>query len=122
MERNYKEWESCFQKTGLSSEAILDCYKNGKGEKLEFYYAAQTDSLEPPHEYVPWVVVNGQPLYEDYEDVEAFICKAYEDELPKACDELALVITPEAKANRLHHVTRINKLIAPLQLAQKHDF
>lgn len=61
-------------------------------------------------------------MFQDYEDVEAFICKAYEGELPKTCEELALVIAPEAKANRLHHVSRINKIIAPLQLAQKQDF
>lgn len=121
MQRIYVEWESCFQKTGLNSEAVLDCYENGKGEKLEFQYAEQTDSLQPPHKYVPWVVVNGQPLYEDYEDVEAYICKAYEGKLPKACEELPLVITSEANANRAHRVSRVNEIITPLQLSQKHE-
>ncbi|XP_031248929.1 gamma-interferon-inducible lysosomal thiol reductase-like [Pistacia vera] len=32
--------------------------------QLELHYAAETNSLEPPHQYVPWVVVDGQPLYE----------------------------------------------------------
>lgn len=35
MEKKYKEWESCFQKTGLRSESVLDCYKNGKGKKVQ---------------------------------------------------------------------------------------
>lgn len=120
--RKYTEWESCFQETGLDSDAVLDCYENGNGEKLELQYAEQTDSLQPPHTYVPWVVVNGQPIYEDYEDVEAYICKAYEGELPKACEELPLLVTPEAKANRVHRISRVHKIIAPLQPAQKHDF
>ncbi|XP_010937930.1 gamma-interferon-responsive lysosomal thiol protein isoform X2 [Elaeis guineensis] len=33
MEHKYLEWESCFSKTGLDSNAVLDCYKSGYGKK-----------------------------------------------------------------------------------------
>ncbi|KAJ8624496.1 hypothetical protein MRB53_033026 [Persea americana] len=88
LERKYDEWESCFQKIGLDSEPVVDCFNTGNVEKLELQYAAETDALEPPHKYVPWVVVDGQPLYEDYEDFETYICKAYKGDLPTACKAL----------------------------------
>eukprot|EP00262_Sarcandra_glabra_P011943 TRINITY_DN2964_c0_g1_i6.p1 TRINITY_DN2964_c0_g1~~TRINITY_DN2964_c0_g1_i6.p1 ORF type:complete len:268 (-),score=11.27 TRINITY_DN2964_c0_g1_i6:268-1071(-) len=70
---------------------------------LELQYAAETNALEPPHTYVPWVVVNGQPLYEDYENFETYICKAYTGTLTTACKSLPVQLKPE-KRNLLGRV------------------
>ncbi|KAK8928569.1 hypothetical protein KSP39_PZI017510 [Platanthera zijinensis] len=112
LKHKYRDWESCFQETGLNSEAVFDCYHNGNGKKLELKYAAQTDALQPPHKYVPWVVVNGQPLYEDYEDFEVYICDAYKgDSPPRTCAGLTVLTTKEKEASRVHHVSLIDEAL-----------
>ncbi|XP_022154904.1 gamma-interferon-inducible lysosomal thiol reductase-like [Momordica charantia] len=84
--RKYTQWESCFEKLGLDPKPINDCYSTDLGNKLELKYAAETDNLQPPHNYVPWVVVDGKPLYEDYENFINYICEAYRGPiLPSAC-------------------------------------
>ncbi|XP_042456347.1 gamma-interferon-responsive lysosomal thiol protein-like [Zingiber officinale] len=102
LKHKYLEWGSCFSKTGLDSLAVLECYDNDYGKKLELEYAAKTDALEPPHTYVPWVVVNGQPLYEEYEDVEAYICQAYTGETPNACTETSLITNRQNARTQVH--------------------
>ncbi|XP_031271848.1 gamma-interferon-responsive lysosomal thiol protein isoform X2 [Pistacia vera] len=98
-EHKYPEWETCFEKLGLDPKAISDCYTSGNGTELELHYAAETNSLEPPHQYVPWVVVDGQPLYEDYENFISYICKAYNGTaLPKACSNITLNTVYKEKA------------------------
>ncbi|KAJ0020952.1 hypothetical protein Pint_32476 [Pistacia integerrima] len=98
-EHKYPEWETCFEKLGLDPKAISDCYTSGNGTELELKYAAETNSLEPPHQYVPWVVVDGQPLYEDYENFISYICKAYNGTaLPKACSNITLNAVYKEKA------------------------
>uniref|UniRef100_A0A6N2LYH9 Uncharacterized protein n=1 Tax=Salix viminalis TaxID=40686 RepID=A0A6N2LYH9_SALVM len=87
-ERKYPEWESCFEELGLDPKTISECYTGGYGDELELEYAAETNALQPPHKYVPWVVVDGQPLYEDYEDFITYICKAYKGTAtPEACSK-----------------------------------
>lgn len=47
------------------------------GKSLQRLAAERTQSLKPPHQYVPWVVVNGIPLLEDVDNVMKYICVAY---------------------------------------------
>lgn len=49
------------------------------GDTLQRLAKERTASLQPPHQYVPWVVVNGIPLGDDYENVQTYICAAYTD-------------------------------------------
>ncbi|XP_059309492.1 gamma-interferon-responsive lysosomal thiol protein-like, partial [Lycium ferocissimum] len=58
--KNYSQWETCFEKTEF------------EGKELQL-----STSTILKHKYVPSVVVDGQPLYDDYKDFISFICKAY---------------------------------------------
>ncbi|KAF5744483.1 gamma-interferon-inducible lysosomal thiol reductase-like isoform X1 [Tripterygium wilfordii] len=100
-QHKYAQWESCFEKLGLDSKPISDCYSSGFGKELELQYAAETNDLQPPHEYVPWVVVDGQPLYEEYQDFISYICKAYKGtKVLKACSELFLDAMQKGGGNK----------------------
>ncbi|KAL3530926.1 hypothetical protein ACH5RR_010248 [Cinchona calisaya] len=84
------EWETCFEKLGLDQKPVSNCYASGRGKELELGYARDTNDLRPPHTYVPWVTVNGEPLYDDYRNFLSYICKAYKGTpLPSACSGLS---------------------------------
>ncbi|VAH89944.1 unnamed protein product [Triticum turgidum subsp. durum] len=85
MEYKHQEWQSCFQKQGLHPKPVMECYKSEHGHKLSLKYGRQTDALVPRHTSVPWVVVDGKPLYDDFGDFVAYICKAYKGRPPKIC-------------------------------------
>lgn len=88
---DYAQWESCFEPLGLDSKLVSDCYAGGRGKELELEYAAETNALQPPHQYVPWVVVDGKPLYDDYVNFMSYICEAYSGTAkPEACSKLSL--------------------------------
>ncbi|GAV66567.1 GILT domain-containing protein [Cephalotus follicularis] len=118
-EHKYPQWESCFDKLGLDPKPIADCYTSGYGTKLELQYAAETNTLQPPHQYVPWVVVDGQPLYEDYENFVSYICKAYKGTaVLKACSELSLTNFQRGKAKPDHPVFHKEDAVIPALLAR----
>ncbi|KAI4368916.1 hypothetical protein MLD38_017418 [Melastoma candidum] len=118
-ERNYTQWESCFDKLGLDATAVSDCYTGGRGKELELGYAAETNALQPPHQYVPWVVVNGEPLYDDYENFVSYVCKAYSGtSLPEACSNSSMnptsLMMNTKKASRVCHRTETTMTTAAI--------
>jgi interferon gamma-inducible protein 30 len=83
-----QDWKSCVEPSRLDLAPLLECSASPLGEKLELEFAAETDRLQPPHKYVPWVLVNGEPLYENYEDVAIYVCKDYQGTKPAVCSRL----------------------------------
>ncbi|KAF5468682.1 hypothetical protein F2P56_012819 [Juglans regia] len=62
IEGRQKDWKSCFTTLGLPKKPVLDCYISGNGTKLVQKYADETARLNPPHTFVPWVVVNNHDI------------------------------------------------------------
>ncbi|KAF5182534.1 Gamma-interferon-responsive lysosomal thiol protein [Thalictrum thalictroides] len=113
VQNNYEmpEWESCFGETGFDSTPVMDCKNGPKGLELILRYANETNSLKPPHEFVPWVVVDGKPLREHGDEFMTYVCKAYKGKhLPRACKNLNDQIVSEVKENKICHVKEPAKL------------
>ncbi|KAI8465341.1 MAG: gamma interferon inducible lysosomal thiol reductase-domain-containing protein [Monoraphidium minutum] len=68
---------ACAPRGGLVPSRVMDCYSGPMGDFLQRRAVERTASLNPEHKWVPWVVVNGIPLFDDFENVETFICAAY---------------------------------------------
>ncbi|EOA15680.1 hypothetical protein CARUB_v10006370mg [Capsella rubella] len=84
--KNYEQ--NCFQGFGDDQKEVMnDCYNSDLSKKLILENAKQTMSLKPKHEFVPWVTLNGKPLYEKLNDWVAQVCKLYKGKapLPKEC-------------------------------------
>ena len=51
--------------------------------------AQKTESLNPPHDYVPWIVIDGMHteklVDEAFKDLKGLVCKLYSGVLPKEC-------------------------------------
>ncbi|XP_024974325.1 gamma-interferon-inducible lysosomal thiol reductase-like [Cynara cardunculus var. scolymus] len=123
----FDKWESCFEELSLDPKPVKDCYTSGYGNQLELQYAAETNALQPPKKYVPWVVVDGKPLYDDYVYIITNICRAYKGPtLPKACLRCLAssastigIGTPEDREIPLHPVTYVDKPANPYPLLSK---
>ncbi|PIA45705.1 hypothetical protein AQUCO_01600143v1 [Aquilegia coerulea] len=104
VKNNFKKpkWESCFGETGFDKKPVMECYHGPKGLELIFGYANETNSLVPPHEFVPWVVVNKEPLRLHAEEFMTYVCKAYKgNPLPEACKNLNRQVVSKVKENKI---------------------
>ncbi|PRQ42830.1 putative gamma interferon inducible lysosomal thiol reductase GILT [Rosa chinensis] len=59
--------------------------------QLEQNYGNETMHLNPPLKFVPWLVLNDQPIGNDYENFAGYVCKAYKGNIaPMACQSVHL--------------------------------
>jgi interferon gamma-inducible protein 30 len=60
----------------VATAALVACAEGPLGRALSRMAAARTAALDPPHEYVPWIVLNGVPLRSASDNLLAFVCVA----------------------------------------------
>ena len=76
-----------FSKEGL---LLTSTMKGPEGNKLEHAMGVKTESLDPAHNYVPWVVINGEHTNEleseAMKDLKGLVCKLYTGQKPSECD------------------------------------
>ncbi|CAG01966.1 unnamed protein product [Tetraodon nigroviridis] len=69
--------------------AVMKCVNGDLGNQLMHQNALKTDALQPPHQYVPWVTINGVHTEElqnkAMTSLFSLICSTYKGTKPEAC-------------------------------------
>ncbi|ODM99827.1 Gamma-interferon-inducible lysosomal thiol reductase [Orchesella cincta] len=84
--------EICAEELEVDYAPIKTCAAGPEGIKLHYAYGQRTDKLVPSHEWVPWILFNGQYNKEDMDhaqdDLLSVLCKYIEDPKPTVCNEV----------------------------------
>jgi len=87
--------QNCAKNNGIDWNVIDTCSgsnpaqgSSSDGNPNMHKIAVATNSLSPPHQYTPWVVVNGSPLNQAQLDQSliAIVCKDYTGTKPSCCN------------------------------------
>uniref|UniRef100_A0A7S1EJB3 Thioredoxin-like fold domain-containing protein n=3 Tax=Hemiselmis andersenii TaxID=464988 RepID=A0A7S1EJB3_HEMAN len=83
--------KKCLPTYGYDTENILGCARGDKGELLHLAAAKKTLSLQPPHKWTPWLVMDGKPLGDKAGSILGMICK----KLPEHIHETVQACNPK---------------------------
>eukprot|EP00892_Ulva_mutabilis_P000698 jgi/Ulvmu1/10629/UM066_0008.1 len=83
---------SCIAAAGLPHDRVAQCASEGMESDAARYARAATDSLQPPHTWVPWVTVDGIPINSqqlgEAAHVAQAVCRAYTGpDTPEGCKQ-----------------------------------
>ncbi|XP_039998618.1 gamma-interferon-inducible lysosomal thiol reductase [Xiphias gladius] len=85
--------KSCVEvySTELSWDKVMSCAKGDLGNQLMHLNAVKTKALNPPHEYVPWVTINGEHTEElqkkAMSSLFSLVCNMYKGTKPPVCGQ-----------------------------------
>jgi len=82
----------CADSNGISHADIMTCADGDLGAKLALEAAQATEALDPPHQYAPWLVMNGEPMMDDAYELQDKACEAFQGEAPSLCAASALKV------------------------------
>jgi len=86
--------QNCAKNNGIDWNVINTCSGSNPaqgsstdGNPTMHKVAVATNSLQPPHQYTPWVTVNGSPLTQAQyqQSLIAIVCKAYTGTTKPSC-------------------------------------
>ncbi|XP_053558915.1 gamma-interferon-inducible lysosomal thiol reductase [Bombina bombina] len=73
----------------LPVQKVLECVNGDLGNNLMHQNALRTEGLNPPHSFVPWIVINGKYTEEGETQAQSalfnLICDVYTGPKPDAC-------------------------------------
>lgn len=88
--------EKCVTKAGLVWKTVNDCATGSQGNALVHKSAVKTSALQPAHQYVPWIVVNGEHTDEMQQDAQQdllkFVCSTYTGKKPDICGKSRYIV------------------------------
>jgi len=82
--------EMCAGKTSVEWDTVNTCVTTSEGGEVEVAVAEKTAALKPPHQWVPWPVVDGKEMTDECsENMLKVVCDKYTgSSKPAACDEV----------------------------------
>jgi interferon gamma-inducible protein 30 len=78
---------SCAKRFAYNYDPVDACVNGPAGNNYQHQMAVKTGNLNPPHQFVPWIIVNGSHDYQDQAESNllAVVCHLYTGTKPPAC-------------------------------------